>query len=113
MMLARDVLEHYVLRHNRGVRSGDFEPLLEIFADSARLELEGIAGGPFDGKPEIRRAFRERPPSDELLVVAADEPEADVIVAEYAWKSHPKSRAGRLRLELSGASIVRLVIQAI
>jgi hypothetical protein len=111
MMEARDVLEHYVARHNRGVRSGDFGPMLEIFADSARLEFEGIALGPFGGKRAIARAFLDRPPTDELFVLATREPEREVIEADYAWKASPTARAGSLRLELSGASIVRLLIR--
>ena len=56
----RDVLEHYVRRHNQGVTSGDFAPLLELFLPEARLELGGIALGPFEGTAAIARAFRDQ-----------------------------------------------------
>jgi hypothetical protein len=113
MMQARDVLEHYIARHNRGVRSRDFEALLEIFTDSARLEFDGVRFGPFEGKRAIASAFRERPPSDELVLLTTTEPDPDVIEADYAVTASPKRRAGSLRMELSGASIVRLVIRVI
>jgi hypothetical protein len=106
----RDVLEHYRVRHNRGVASGDFAPLLEMFGEGARLEFRGAPLGPFAGKPAILRAFAEHPPSDELVLFSSSEPEPDVIEADYAWKSRPRERAGRLRIEIASASIARLVI---
>ena len=97
MIGSRDVLRHYVERHNRGVVTGDFAPLLEMFHDSARLELA--------------RALAERPPSDQLVLLAVSEPERDVVEADYAWKGRPRERAGKLRIELRDASIARLVIK--
>ena len=42
---AVDFLYEYVARHNQGVRTGDWEPLEECFAEDAVLEFEGVAGG--------------------------------------------------------------------
>jgi hypothetical protein len=105
-----DVLAHYVERHNRGVASGDFGPLLEMFGEHARLELLGASRGPFEGKRAIARAFTEHPPSDALALLSESEPEPAVIEADYAWKTAPTRRAGRLRIEIASASIARLVI---
>ena len=41
---AVDFLYEYVARHNQGVRTGDWEPLEERFAEDAVLEFEGVAG---------------------------------------------------------------------
>jgi hypothetical protein len=39
-----NVLNEHVERFNAGVRSGDFGPMLEPFADDAELAFEGIRG---------------------------------------------------------------------
>jgi hypothetical protein len=44
------------------------------------------------------------------VLFSSSEPEPDVIEADYAWKSRPRERAGRLRIEIASASIARLVI---
>jgi hypothetical protein len=106
----RDVLDHYVRRHNDGVRSGDFEPLLELFLPDARIELVGVAFGPFVGKPAIARAFEERPPTDELVIGAVREQGDTAVDADYAWKTAPSSTGGTLRLEIRSGSVARLSI---
>lgn len=98
MIGPRDVLRHYVERHNRGVASGDFAPLLEMFHEPARREQA--------------RALAESAPRDELVILAVSEPDRDVVEADYAWKARSTERAGRLRLELRDASIARLVLDA-
>jgi hypothetical protein len=109
MMRARDIFEHYVARHNAGVGGQGFDALLEMFADDARLEFRGIDVGPFQGKPAIRRAFVERPPSNELTLISSAG-EGSSISAVYGWSTRPGVRAGTLQMELSHMKIVRLVV---
>ena len=111
MIDARFVLEAYAERHNAGVQTGDFAPLLEIFADDAVVELERPALR-LEGKPAIARAFAERPPSDTLVLSSIRTQGHENAVADYAFGKHPNERAGTLELTLSGAHVVRLVVRA-
>ena len=106
---AVDVLHEYVARHNQGVRTGDWEPLEECFADDAVLEFEGVAVGPFTGRDEIVDAHRGQPPDDEVRILSTEE-RPDGVEAAYSWAAEPELRAGRLVLDLRDAAIERLVV---
>jgi RimJ/RimL family protein N-acetyltransferase len=106
---AVDLLYEYVARHNVGVRTGDWEPLGECFADDAVLEFEGVTAGPFAGREAIVAAYRERPPDDEVRVLEAAEEDGRG-VALYAWSSRPGAQAGRLLLTPAGEKILTLVV---
>ena len=106
---AVDFLYEYVARHNQGVRTGDWEPLGECFAEDAVLEFEGVPVGPFTGRDAIVAAYRERPPDDEVRVLSAEEAPGGV-EASYSWATEPDRRAGRLLLNLRGSLIERLVV---
>ena len=111
MIDARFVLEAYAERHNAGVRSRDFAPLLEILADDAVFEFTQPALH-LDGKPAIAKAFAQRPPSDELVLSSIQGRDHEHASADYAWRTQPHERAGTIELTLSGAHIVRLVVRA-
>jgi RimJ/RimL family protein N-acetyltransferase len=106
---ALDVLEDHVERFNAGVRTGDFAPMLENFADDTTLAFEGVPVGPFVGRDAIAHAYRERPPDDELDVVDSRQ-DGNSIVAGYAWRREPEKRAGELRLTVDANRITRLVV---
>ena len=106
---AVDALYEYVARHNQGLRTGDWEPLGECFAEDAVLELEGVPAGPFSGRDAIVAAYRERPPDDEVRVLSAEE-RPNGVDARYAWAAEPERPAGRLLLALQGSAIERLAI---
>src|SRR5205823_477316 len=57
-----DFLHEYIARHNQGVRTGDWEPLGECFAEDGVLEFERIPVGPFAGRAAIEAAYSEQPP---------------------------------------------------
>jgi RimJ/RimL family protein N-acetyltransferase len=105
----RDVLQEHVQRFNAGVRSGDFMPMLEQFADDAEMSFEGVSVGPFVGVGAIAQAYREQPPDDELDVLDVRQG-GDTLVAGYAWRREPDRRAGELRLSVESARITRLVV---
>jgi RimJ/RimL family protein N-acetyltransferase len=106
---AIDFLYEYVARHNQGVRTGDWEPLGECFAEDARFEFEGVPVGPFSGRAAIVAAYRERPPDDEVLILSADE-RSDGVEARYSWAVAPERQASRMLVTLRGAEIERLVV---
>jgi steroid Delta-isomerase len=100
------ILEEHVASFNHGVRTGDWEPMLERFSDGAEMEFVGVPAGPFFGRDAIAEAYRTQPPDDELVVL---EDRGDG-TARYAWAKEPARPAGDLRLTADGARITRLVV---
>ena len=103
------LLDEHVQRFNESVRSGDFAPMLENFADEATMAFEGVPVGPFVGCGAIAAAYREQPPDDELEVLDVRD-DGDTVVAGYAWLREPQKRAGELRLTVENGKIARLVV---
>jgi RimJ/RimL family protein N-acetyltransferase len=106
---AVDLLYEYVARHDQGVRTGDWEPLEECFADDAVLEFEGVPVGPFAGRDQIVAACRGRPPDHEVRVLSAEERPGGV-EAQYSWAAEPDRPAGRLLITLRDSLVERLVV---
>lgn len=109
-MDAGAILDTHVARFNEGVRSGDFAPMLEGFADDAELAFEGVPVGPFRGKPAIAQAYSEQPPDDEIEILRTRESGTELIVVDYAWRAEPKTRAGTMIFRLRDGKIDRLVV---
>jgi steroid Delta-isomerase len=103
------LLDEHVKLFNAAVRSGDFGPMLENFADDATMAFEGVPVGPFAGRDAIAAAYREQPPDDELDVLDVRQ-DGDTVVAGYAWRREPDVRAGELRLTVESSRISRLVV---
>ncbi len=97
------LLREYVERVNDGVRTGDWEPMLELLAPDAELEFVGIPVGPFAGRDAIGEAYRTRPPDDELCVL--DERDGSAV---YAWSREPQRPAGELHVEERDGAITRI-----
>jgi steroid Delta-isomerase len=98
------VLADYVERFNAGVRTGDWEPMLQLVAPDAELEFVGIPVGPFAGREAVGEAYRVQPPDDELVLL---EPRGDG-GAVYAWAREPTRPAGEVHLEERDGAIVRI-----
>jgi steroid Delta-isomerase len=94
----------YVERFNMGVRSGDWEAMLELLAPGAELEFVGIPVGPFVGRDAIGVAYRDQPPDDELVLLE----ELEAGKATYAWAADPARPAGELHLDERDGAIVRI-----
>jgi steroid Delta-isomerase len=108
-MTGIELFAEHVARFNNGVRSGEFEPMLEQFADDAVLEFEGVPVGPFQGLDSIRAAYRAQPPDDEIDVAGPFQT-GDTVVAAYSWRRDGGRRAGEMRLTIDGSRITRLVV---
>ena len=98
------LLSNYVERFNAGVRTGEWEPMLELVAPDADLEFVGIPVGPFRGRDAIGEAYRAQPPDDELVLL---EPRGTG-GAVYAWAKEPERPAGEVHLEERDGAIVRI-----
>jgi steroid delta-isomerase len=103
------LLREYVKRHNAGVRTGRFGPLLELFAEHAEMRFEGLPVGPFVGRERIADAFRNQPPDDELVVRQVQHSK-DTEYAVYAWKRRHQEAAGVLEVTTEAERIVRVVV---
>ena len=103
------VLTDHVGRFNRGIRTGDFAPMLATFADDAELVFEGVPVGPFIGRDAIEQAYRTRPPDDEVRLLGPARSEGDAVVADYAW-AREGTRAGRMVVTERDGAIARLVV---
>jgi len=108
-MTGPELVHEHVARFNEGVRTGDFGPMLERFADDAELAFEGVPVGPFRGREAIAAAYREQAPDDEVRVLDVEE-SGDSLVARYAWSAQPDVAAGEMRLSREGDRITRLVV---
>jgi hypothetical protein len=104
------LLERHVELFNRGVRSGDFGPMLENFTDDAELVFEGVPAGPFHGKETIAAAYASNPPDDEVDVLSSEQGDDGAIVAHYAWRADGGRPAGRMIFTPRGEQIARLVV---
>ena len=102
-------LDRYIEAHNAAVRSGDWGPFAEWFADDAEVRFEGVPVGPFRGRDGIRAAYEAQPPDDEVEIRNVRE-EGDRTLADYGWKADEGVRAGELRITWEGDRISELVI---
>jgi RimJ/RimL family protein N-acetyltransferase len=103
------LLHDHVLRFNEGVRSGDWAPMLERFAEDAELEFQGVLVGPFSGRDAIAAAYAEQPPDDQLVTLRVEE-RAEAVTALYAWRAQPAEVAGRIVLAPRDGLVARLVV---
>jgi RimJ/RimL family protein N-acetyltransferase/ketosteroid isomerase-like protein len=102
-------VDAYISAHNDAVKSGDWRAFAQWFTDDAEVRFEGASVGPFRGREEIRRAYEEQPPDDEVEIrnVRAN---GDRTIADYGWAADGGIRAGELRLTWDGELIRELVI---
>jgi steroid Delta-isomerase len=98
------VLAEYVERFNAGVRSGDWQPMLELLAPDAELEFSGIPVGPFAGRDAIGEAYRSQPPDDEIVLLDR----LGEGGAVYAWAKDPTQPAGEMHVEERDGLITRI-----
>ena len=103
------LLEQHVERFNRGVRSGDFAPMVAAFAEDAELHFDGVPVGPFVGRDAIDAAYREQPPDDEIEILGSQERDG-VVVARYAWLRDEGRQAGEMLLTPRDDEIQKLVV---
>jgi RimJ/RimL family protein N-acetyltransferase len=103
------LLHDYVMVHNECVRTGDWEPLADWFADDAELVFEGVPVGPFGGRNEIAAAYRAKPPDDEVVIFAVEEAEGRLVV-RYGWLREPGKEAGTMFVTPRAGKIERLVV---
>ena len=103
----RAFLARHVSTFNAAVASGDFEPLVALFAEDASLEFVGVPAGPFVGRDAIAAAYGSQPPDDALEVVSVDEEPGGVVLERFVWH---RGGTGTMRVTLADGRIARLVV---
>jgi steroid delta-isomerase len=79
------MLERHVGKYNEAVRTGDYGPFLEMYADSAEMSFDDLPVGPFDGRPAITEAYRKQTPNDTMLLIDMHEVGDDAVNASFEW----------------------------
>ena len=109
-----DGLTSFLARHvetfNAAVASGDFDPLVELFAADAHLEFAGVPVGPFEGRAAIADAYATQPPTDTMTILDTRVELDGTVVEAFSWSADGGSRSGEMRLTVDGEQIQRLVV---
>jgi len=109
-----DGLTSFLARHvetfNTAVASGDFAPLVDMFAADARLEFTGSPVGPFEGRAAIADAYATQPPTDTMTILDTRVEPDGTAVESFSWSADGGSRSGEMRLTVNGEQIQRLVV---
>jgi hypothetical protein len=108
-MSPAEILKQYVVLHNYGVESADFEPLMELFTVDAVFEFEDQRIGIFEGIEAIRRIFRLQPPEFMLGIKAIRESDESAI-ADYIDMEAPEKKLGVISIETEGDKITKVFI---
>jgi steroid Delta-isomerase len=107
-------LTDFAVRHletfNAAVRSGDFTPLVDLFAEDASLEFVGAPVGPFVGRDGIAAAYAAQPPTDTMTVLSIRVEDDGTVVEPFSWSRDAGARSGEMRLVVSDDRIRRLVV---
>ena len=108
-MTASELLRRYILFHNLGVETGEFEPLLQLFADDAVFEFENPKIGEFKGIVMIRGIFRRQPPSMTIAIGEINETHNNA-KADYMLEEELQIRQGYISLDVKNDRIQKLLI---
>jgi hypothetical protein len=108
-MSPADLLKQYVILHNSGVESSNFEPLMLLFAPEAILDFVEPPLGKFEGIMMIRGVFRNKPP-DFLLGISEISNAQNRVSADYFDLAHPDIRLGAIELKSDNGKKISLLI---
>lgn len=103
-------LDRHVATFNRAVETGDFAPLVELFAPDARLAFADVPIGPFDGRAAIGAAYEDQPPSDTMTILDREVAEDGTIVQTFSWAPDAGAPSGEMRLRVVDEQIEQLII---
>ena len=106
----RAFLERHVETFNVAVSSGDFAPLVALFATDARLEFVGVPVGPIVGREAIAAAYAMQPPTDTMTILDTRVEADGTVVRGFSWSADGGRRSGEMRLVVADEQIRRLVV---
>jgi steroid Delta-isomerase len=109
-----DALRSFLARHvetfNTAVSSGDFAPLVALFAEDAELSFVGIPVGPFRGRDTIAAAYAAQPPTDTMTALEVQVEDDGTVVEAFSWSADAGVRSGEMRLTVDAGRIRTLVV---
>src|SRR5262245_64832240 len=81
----KGLLEHHVELFNEAVRTGDYGPFLDTFADDAVMRFDGVPMDPVRGRADIAEAYATRPPTDTMALIDMQPIGSDAVRAVFEW----------------------------
>jgi hypothetical protein len=105
----RRLLIRHLDAFNRGVRTGDFTTMLDMYHRDAVFVLSDPVWVVHRGIEAIRRSYRGDPPKGTMRLGDATVT-GHRVTADYIWDAEPGRIAGQLMLEFIGGRIVRNVV---
>ncbi len=73
---------------NEGVRTGDFGPWLDTFAEDTVVTFTGLPIGPLHGRMALAETYAEHPPSSPMRVQESSV-EGDRVTGRFVWADAP------------------------
>jgi hypothetical protein len=108
-MSPADLLKQYVILHNSGVESSNFEPLMSLFAPEAIFDFVEPPLGKFEGIMMIRGIFRNKTP-DFLLGISEISNAQNGVSANYFDLAHPDIGLGTIELKADNRKITGIKV---
>lgn len=105
------LLVEHELAFNASVASGEFGPLVALFAPDGGASLQGVPVGPFVGRAAIAAAYDERPPDDTLVVRARRLDPDGAICETFSWSSDGDAASGEMLVRVADGRIAELVVR--
>jgi hypothetical protein len=105
----RQRLNRHLEAFNRGVRTGDFTMMFDMYHRDAVFVLSDPVWIVHRGLEAIRRAYRGDPPQGTMRLGGA-EVSGQSVTADYIWDAEPDRIAGTLTLEFANGQVIRKLI---
>jgi hypothetical protein len=103
-------LAHHLATFNEAVATGDFAPLVDLFAPDAVLAFDGVPAGPFHGREAIAAAYAAQPPTDTMTALDARLEDDGTAIEAFSWSADYGVRSGEMRLVAEDGRLRRLTV---
>jgi steroid Delta-isomerase len=101
-----DPVERHQARFNLGVRTRDFGPWLDTFAEDTVVTFTGLPIGPLQGRRALAETYAAHPPSSPMRVQESSV-DGDRVTGRFVWVDAP-STGGVFVLVLRDDKIVSM-----
>lgn len=83
-----DPVERHQARFNEGVRTRDFGPWLDTFAEDTVVTFTGLPIGPVHGRRALAETYAAHPPSSTMRVQESSV-DGDRAIGRFVWADAP------------------------
>ena len=105
----RKRLNRHLEAFNRGVRTGDFTMMFDMYHRDAVFVLSDPVWVVHQGLEAIRRAYRGDPPQGTMRLGGATVT-GQSVTADYIWDAEPDRIAGTRTLEFADGQVIRELV---